>query len=209
MICQERSYAFKDENGRFIPSELGIGLVEGYNLMGYQLNKPSLRASMERNCQSVARGQMTKEDMVRNCLTQMRECYRNCVQEAALLDNALGKHFQGIGQGAASQYNMITRNVSACGVCHNGMDLKVSAVDHSSSGNKLPSRFLFCNTCQTVLTVPKSGEFIQLEDLCPICDYQILMVRNTETGKEHTICPYCFDNPPLEYSEGGISGGFR
>ena len=33
----------------------GLGLVEGYNRMGYQLNKPYLRASMEADCQKIAR----------------------------------------------------------------------------------------------------------------------------------------------------------
>jgi DNA topoisomerase III len=69
---QERSYAFKNEDQRFVPTKRGrlhyllfcsslplplpgIGLVEGYNNMGYQLNKPFLRASMEQDCQRIVR----------------------------------------------------------------------------------------------------------------------------------------------------------
>ncbi len=51
---------------------VGIGLIEGYNDMGYQLNKPYLRASMEQDCQKIVRGEMRREDMVRNCLDQMK-----------------------------------------------------------------------------------------------------------------------------------------
>jgi len=31
---------------------------------------------------------------------------------------------------------------------------------------------------------------------CAICSFQALIVRNTETNKDHTICPHCFSNPP-------------
>lgn len=191
-----------------MPSELGIGLVEGYNVMGYQLNKPSLRAAMEKDCQAVARGQMQKEVMVRNCLTQMRECFRNCVQEARMLDEALGKYFQGVGGGAANQHQLLARNVSACGVCHNGMDLKVHLSDNTAARNN-PRRFLFCGSCQTAHSMPKKGELSQCEDLCPICSFQILTVTNPDTAKSHTICPKCFGDPPSEYSDPGVSGEFR
>lgn len=40
---QERKYAEKDNSQRFMPTKLGIALVEGYNSMGYQLNRPDLR----------------------------------------------------------------------------------------------------------------------------------------------------------------------
>jgi DNA topoisomerase III len=70
---QERNYAFKNEQQRFVPTDrgpvsslpssphlaadflLGIGIIEGYNDMGYQLNKPFLRASMEQDCQKIVR----------------------------------------------------------------------------------------------------------------------------------------------------------
>jgi DNA topoisomerase-3 len=179
--------------------------------MGYQLNKASLRAAMEKDCQAVARGRMQKEDMVRNCLTQMRECFRICVQEARLLDEALGKYFHEVGNDPASEYALIKRNVSACGICRNGMDLKVQAQENNTARNNrnIPSRFLYCDTCKTAIVVPKKGEFAQCEDLCPICSYQILTVTNLETQKSHTICPKCFGNPPPQYSEPGVSGEFR
>lgn len=199
-----------------MPTPLGIGLVEGYNVMGYQLNKPSLRASMEKDCQAVARGLMQKDVMVRNCLTQMRECFRNCVLEAQLLDAALGKHFPAIGQGHPAQYQLVTRNVSTCGVCHDGMDLKVQIQAAGENGNNAitaarnnPNRFLFCETCQLALMVPKKGELSQCEDVCPICSFQVLNVRNPDTQKTHTICPKCFSNPPAEHAEPGVSGEFR
>jgi DNA topoisomerase-3 len=58
----------KDEQNRFAATKLGLALVEGYNNMGYQLNKPHLRAAMELDCQRVARGELAKEVAVRKCM---------------------------------------------------------------------------------------------------------------------------------------------
>ena len=44
---QNREYATKSTDNRFTPTQLGLALIEAYNSMGYQLNKPYLRASME------------------------------------------------------------------------------------------------------------------------------------------------------------------
>lgn len=32
---------------RFLPGHLGMGLVEGYDSMGYEMSKPDLRAELE------------------------------------------------------------------------------------------------------------------------------------------------------------------
>lgn len=57
----KRDYSNKDNNNRFTPTLVGLALVEAYNTMGYQLNKPSLRAAMEIDMQKIARGERTKE----------------------------------------------------------------------------------------------------------------------------------------------------
>ena len=83
---QDRNYAIKDANQRFKPTNLGIALVEGYNSMGYQLNKPHLRAKMERFCQDVASGRKTKEMFLNETLKEMQECFAVVKNEAHKLD---------------------------------------------------------------------------------------------------------------------------
>jgi DNA topoisomerase-3 len=41
----DREYVFKDDRGYFVPSTLGVGLVEGYDSIGFEksLSKPNLR----------------------------------------------------------------------------------------------------------------------------------------------------------------------
>jgi DNA topoisomerase III len=46
-----RKYAFKNERGQFLPTQLGRALVEGFNELGFQLAKPALRAKVCARCQ--------------------------------------------------------------------------------------------------------------------------------------------------------------
>lgn len=42
-----RMYAGVQDDGRFLPRSLGMGLVEGYDSMNITLSKPDLRAELE------------------------------------------------------------------------------------------------------------------------------------------------------------------
>jgi len=44
---KSRNYVGVQGDGSFVPGELGMGLVEGYDSMGYELSKPKLRAELE------------------------------------------------------------------------------------------------------------------------------------------------------------------
>jgi hypothetical protein len=49
--------------------------------MGYQLNKPDLRREMEAECNHVAAGRKTKEEIMIPILEKMRQCYETATQE--------------------------------------------------------------------------------------------------------------------------------
>jgi DNA topoisomerase-3 len=82
----KREFAIKDERGMFHPTDLGKGLVEGYNKMGHQLARPYLRRAMERDCQKVARGELSRASMVTACLAEMKRVFLSCKAEIHLLD---------------------------------------------------------------------------------------------------------------------------
>ncbi|CAM9368812.1 unnamed protein product, partial [Ectocarpus fasciculatus] len=191
---QERKYAFKDNDSRFVPTELGIALVEGYNNMGYQLNKPFLRAAMEKDCQRVARGELSKAEMIENCLSQMKECFKGCRRDVMKLEEAVVKYMGGVvGQVDHSQMNIISRAFSRCGQCGRGMDLKGS---DAGRGDARAQRLLSCSPCGRSYLLPAKGEITPHDHTCPICNFQVVTMRNAETGKSHTLCPMCYKNPP-------------
>lgn len=44
---KSRRYVGMEDSIYFVPGHLGIGLVDGYDSMGFQMSKPHLRAELE------------------------------------------------------------------------------------------------------------------------------------------------------------------
>lgn len=60
-----------------MPSTLGIGLIEGYNEIGFErsLSKPQLRRETERGMVRVCEGTKSKAEMLTESIEQYREMY--------------------------------------------------------------------------------------------------------------------------------------
>ena len=67
-------------------------------------------------------------------------------------------------------------------------------------------KFLVCPNaaCGVVLSVPSKTVQVltPFAHRCPICNFQVVHVRNQETAKDHKLCPYCFNNPPQDLHPG-------
>jgi DNA topoisomerase III len=213
---QERAYSIKDGQQRFHPTQLGIALVEGYNSMGYQLNKPDLRREMEHECNLVANGQKRKEDIMTPILAKMKDCFQKVNAEAQKLDEAVARHFPRLGSDANNS-DIIQQQFSECGVCQTKMQLKQARASHNNANNGQQHRkLLFCGICCLGLSLPQRGDFEPKTEQdnvagralkCPICQYQVVKVvaGNGYTGNGYTICPKCFSDAPVEH--GGDEGG--
>jgi len=64
-------------NEEFIPSNLGVALVDGYDKMGFDvsLSKPFLRKEMELKMKDICEGRTTRESVMRESLTQYRRVF--------------------------------------------------------------------------------------------------------------------------------------
>jgi len=51
---KSRMYVGVQGDGRFVPGQLGMGLVEGYDSMGFEMSKPHLRAGLEADLKKLA-----------------------------------------------------------------------------------------------------------------------------------------------------------
>uniref|UniRef100_A0AC35TVD5 DNA topoisomerase n=1 Tax=Rhabditophanes sp. KR3021 TaxID=114890 RepID=A0AC35TVD5_9BILA len=87
---QIRKYAALNHERRFMPSFLGIGLVMGYNTMGYELSKPELRADLEDKLKLICEGTANKQDVLDNQLIKYKRIFD--ATEAAI--STLGDAFQ-------------------------------------------------------------------------------------------------------------------
>jgi DNA topoisomerase-3 len=225
---QDRDYATKDANLRFLPTPLGIALVEGYNSMGYQLNKPDLRRETEHECNLVANRQKTKEDIVPLILNKMKDCYLKATRDAHKLDQAMARHFQKIGVGN-DHTEVVEARVSECGSCQQPMALKQERRRNNGGGggrragrgggrtnNDIPRKLLFCNACQEGYVMPRKGKLRPKtkEDgnngnndpvKCPICNFQVIAIARGDgyEGNGYNVCPKCYSDPPAEHGGGG------
>eukprot|EP01036_Dinobryon_divergens_P030670 gene30670-39948_t len=68
-----------------------------------------------------------------------------------------------------------------------------SGADHEAGAYNV--RFLHCSGCNKGHVVP-NGDLTAHTLSCKICNFQVLNVRNPGTNKQHTVCPFCFKNPP-------------
>ena len=215
---QDRDYAFKDANHRFLPTPLGIALVEGYNSMGYQLNKPDLRRETEHECNLVANSQKTKEEIIPLILNKMKDCYITATRDARKLDQAMERHFQKIGVGN-DHMEVVQNRCGTCGSCQQPMVLKQEKQrgggrrGNSNNTNNIPQRLLFCQPCQEGYVMPRKGKLVpKTKDdgshdpvKCPICNFQVIAIARGDgyEGNGYNVCPKCYSDPPAEHGGGG------
>lgn len=205
---QDREYAKKDGGMRFLPTKLGIALCEAYNSMGYQLNKPELRRETEAECNDVAAGRKSKDQIMAVLLAKMRQCYEAATMEAEKLDAAIERHFSRLGSSNDAS-EVLNANFSLCGVCNSHLALKQSR----GGGRGTTRKMLYCGTCRRGLNMPRGNLQPKQENTnpvkCPLCNFQVVQISRGDgyEGNGYHVCPHCFSSPPSAH--GGSAGEFR
>lgn len=79
----------------FIPSTLGIALVEGYDEIGFDmsLSKPFLRKEMEESMRAIIEGRMTKQQVVSSTVNKYRDVYEVAKQQSNVLIATARRYF--------------------------------------------------------------------------------------------------------------------
>ena len=213
--------------------------------MGYQLNRPDLRREvslihidfhyqfyfqqnvntpqMEAECNAVAMGRKTKEEIMEPILIKMRECFERASAEAMKLDDAIARHFTRMGSNNTNS-NIVQANFSRCGTCQGSLTLKeLTGANNNARENRRNARsnpkLLHCSTCSLGFRLPSKGIPIALTQaeqneqphLCPICQFQVIKISQGEgyTGNGYFVCPKCWNDAPIEYGGAATSGEFR
>lgn len=176
-IC-ERNYVKLAEGRRLIPTQLGIALVHGYQMVDNELVIPKVRANMEYNCTLVAEGKAEILPVVQHCLRLFREKFIYYVKNVDLVDQLFETIFKSLEAAG--------RPLSRCGDCQRYL----SVVDRK------PVR-MFCKTCNRIFKMPQNGQMKLYKELkCPLDNFELVFVSN-KVGKSYPICPMCYDDPPF------------
>ncbi|KAM3178994.1 hypothetical protein ACTXT7_001501 [Hymenolepis weldensis] len=89
---KKRLYVGLQDSKFLVPSQLGMGLVEGYDSMDLAVAKPCLRAELEVDLKAICEGRKTKEEVLQTQLSKYKSAFEMVVREACKLDIAIGKH---------------------------------------------------------------------------------------------------------------------
>lgn len=164
---KSRSYVGLTPDQRFLPGELGMGLVEGYNSMGYEMSKPNLRAELEADLKLVSEGRKDKHTVLQHYIQKYKTVFIESVRKAKKLDEALSPY---LGEAQVitevEQQDMeLPLPVRKCPSCNRDMVIK-----KKREGN---SKYLSCTgypACKNAVWFPEVVLEVQRdESICPTC----------------------------------------
>ncbi|XP_058851749.1 DNA topoisomerase 3-alpha isoform X1 [Acipenser ruthenus] len=164
---KSRMYVGLTPDQRFLPGELGMGLVEGYDSMGYEMSKPDLRAELEADLKLICEGRKDKFTVLRQQIQNYKQVFIEAVRKAKKLDQALSSYF-----GEAREFTQqeeiqmeIPLPIRKCPQCSRDMALK-----RKKDGKGF---FLSCMGypgCKAAVWFPESVlEVSRDESVCPTC----------------------------------------
>ncbi|XP_034750172.1 DNA topoisomerase 3-alpha [Etheostoma cragini] len=164
---KSRMYVGLTADQRFLPGELGMGLVEGYNSMGYEMSKPNLRAELEADLKLVSEGRKDKQSVLQHHIQKYKSVFIESVRKAKKLDEALSPYLGAAQEVAeAEQQDMeFPLPVRKCPHCGQDMVLR-----KKREGN---SKFLSCTgfpACKSAVWFPDTVLEVSRDDsICPTC----------------------------------------
>nr|XP_025719870.1 DNA topoisomerase 3-alpha [Callorhinus ursinus] len=161
-----RMYVGLTADKRFLPGHLGMGLVEGYDSMGYEMSKPDLRAELEADLKLICEGKKDKWVVLRQQVQKYKQVFIEAVAKAKKLDEALAQYF-GEGAEVAQQeaiYPSMPEPIKKCPQCNKDMVLKTK---------KNGGFYLSCTgfpECRSAVWFPDSVlEASRDGSVCPVC----------------------------------------
>ncbi|XP_046401854.1 DNA topoisomerase 3-alpha isoform X2 [Ischnura elegans] len=175
---KSREYVGLHNEVNFMPSHLGMGLVEGYDNMGYPMSKPNLRAELENDLKRICEGTKDPAAVLAEQIAKYKEVFQRALEQASKIDEALGKYFNEEIRAAPDNNGPldggIPQDVMPCSQCQNPMIVR----QRRSEAN---GYFVSCSNypeCKNAIWLP--GEVINLEvaqETCPTCGPRVHLLN--------------------------------
>ncbi|KAK3584994.1 hypothetical protein CHS0354_037368 [Potamilus streckersoni] len=172
---KSRMYVGLRPDGRFVPGQLGMGLVEGYDNMGYEMSKPNLRAELEADLKLICEGKKNKDVVLTAHVQKYKAVFIEACKQALKIDQAVAQY---IGEDPVTPsentdataagfggLDSMPMTVMKCPQCGQEMQLK------SKKNNK--GYYIGCigyPTCRKAVWLPDSVVEAKVsDDTCPQC----------------------------------------
>ncbi|XP_021266705.1 DNA topoisomerase 3-alpha isoform X2 [Numida meleagris] len=161
-----RMYVGLTADQRFLPGHLGMGLVEGYDSMGYEMSKPDLRAELEADLKLICEGKKDKSLVLQQQVQKYKQVFIEAVARANRLDQALAQYFGEATEIVEQEevYPAMPVSIRKCPQCNNDMVLKTK---------KNGGFYLGCMgypACKTAVWFPDFVlDVAKDESICAVC----------------------------------------
>uniref|UniRef100_A0A6I8MZG0 DNA topoisomerase n=1 Tax=Ornithorhynchus anatinus TaxID=9258 RepID=A0A6I8MZG0_ORNAN len=163
---KSRMYVGLTADKRFLPGHLGMGLVEGYDAMGYEMSKPNLRAELEADLKLICEGKKDKFVVLTQQVQKYRQVFIEAAAKANKLDEALSQYFGEAAEVSQQEeiYPAMPVPIRKCPQCNKDMVLKTK---------KNGGFYLGClgyPACKAAVWFPDSVLEVSKDDsVCPDC----------------------------------------
>ncbi|XP_059470353.1 DNA topoisomerase 3-alpha [Neocloeon triangulifer] len=173
---KKRNYAALTNNNFFIPQQLGMALVEGYDSMGFHMSKPYLRAELEADLKKICEGQKNPQDVLRDQIARYKEVFEQAVAQVNKLDSAVEQHL-GVRREANAVFDLpapiSSQKFATCPGC--GQDL---IVKQKRDGDTF---YISCSAypaCRNSIWLPSAVRNVQVTDqTCQQCGPSTKMLK--------------------------------
>ncbi|XP_051905164.1 DNA topoisomerase 3-alpha [Hippocampus zosterae] len=164
---KSRMYVGLTPDQRFLPGELGMGLVEGYNAMGYEMSKPHLRAELEADLKLVSEGRKDKRSALQHHIQKYKAVFIESVRKAKMLDEALSPYLGAAQEIPETEQQDMELQLPVRKCPHCGRDM---VLRKRKEGN---GKFLSCvgfPACKTAVWFPETMLEVSRDDsICSTC----------------------------------------
>ncbi|KAL8600868.1 hypothetical protein ACOMHN_045006 [Nucella lapillus] len=161
---KSRMYVGLRPDNRFVPGQLGMGLVEGYDLMGYEMSKPHLRAELEADLKAICEGRKNKDVVLAEQVRKYNEVFLEACRQAVKLDEALAQYL-GDAQPYTADPMQTVSVVMPCPKCGHNLALRAK-----KDGRGFYVGCTNYPTCRNVVWFPDGVLEATVEpDTCDIC----------------------------------------
>ncbi|XP_066952074.1 DNA topoisomerase 3-alpha [Macrobrachium rosenbergii] len=157
------------QDHHFVPGQLGMGLVEGYDAMGFEMSKPHLRSELEADLKRICDGVKDPKVVLEEQVAKYRHVFEESLRQAEKIDAALGQFLneqpQRLLDGRPFPDLSLPTPVCKCSAC--GCDIIVKQKRNEQGFMLSCQGYPNCRLCiwlpETVLSVTVS------EDSCTQC----------------------------------------
>ena len=169
----EREYVEK-RGQYFHPTVVGKTLLQGYVNVGFDLGKPETRAEMERKCNDVATGSVSKAQAIADIIELMRPLFEKASRNVNKLVATAAAHFAPVNTSNWQVVPLADRSSPACGTCGGPMQMRAQPPSQQQQqqrpggGGGGRQRMLECVRCKTPHHLPSSGDLSSHASRCPI-----------------------------------------